>query len=65
METTKASETMAGRRTVVGVFDGPNHAEMALTGLKEAGVAPEQVSVVAKDDRETRGMVAEHRHGRR
>jgi hypothetical protein len=61
MDTKNASETetetVAGRRTVVGVFDGPNHAEMALTGLKEAGVAPEQVSVVARDDRETRGMV--------
>ena len=45
------------RRTIVGVFDGPNQAELALTELKDAGFAPEQVSVIAKDTRETRDMV--------
>src|ERR671921_807906 len=45
------------RRTVVGVFDGPNHAEMALNDLKNAGFSPDQVSVVARDNRETREMV--------
>ncbi len=45
------------RRTVVGVFDGPNHAEMALNELKNSGFSPNQVSVVAKDTRETRDMV--------
>jgi len=45
------------RHTVVGVFDGPNHAEQALTGLKNAGFTPEQVSVVAKENAETRQMV--------
>ena len=44
------------RRTVVGVFDGPNHAEQALNELKDAGFTPEQVSVVARDTRETRDM---------
>jgi hypothetical protein len=43
--------------TVVGVFDGPNHAEQALNELKEAGFTPDQVSVVAKDTRETQSMV--------
>lgn len=52
-----STTTMAGRRTVVGVFDGPNHAEMALNELKAAGFTPEQVSVVARDNRETQAMV--------
>ena len=55
--TTSTSGTTTGRRTVVGVFDGPNHAEQALNELKNSGFSPEQVSVVAKDNRETRGMV--------
>jgi len=45
------------RRTVVGVFDGPSHAELALNELKSASFTPDQVSVVAKDTRETRDMV--------
>ena len=55
MQSTTGSTT--DRRTVVGVFDGPNHAEMALNELKNAGFTPDQVSVVAKDNRETRDMV--------
>lgn len=51
------SNTTSDKRTVVGVFDGPNHAEMALNELKNAGFQPNQVSVVAKDNRETRDMV--------
>lgn len=51
------SETTLGRRTVVGVFDGPNHAEMALNELRAAGFSPEQVSVVAREGAETRRMV--------
>ena len=43
--------------TVVGVFDGQNDAEKALTELKEAGFTPDQVSVVAKDTRETQSLV--------
>jgi hypothetical protein len=43
--------------TVVGVFDGPDPAERALNALKDAGFTPEQVSVVAKDTRETQSMV--------
>ena len=27
--------------TIVGVFDGPKHAEQALNGLKEHGFTPE------------------------
>jgi hypothetical protein len=51
------NESLAGRRTIIGVFDGPNHAEMALNELRNAGFTPEQVSVVAKDTRETKDMV--------
>ena len=43
--------------TVVGVFDGPGDAEKALNELKDAGFTPDQVSVVAKDTRETQTMV--------
>ena len=53
-------EQTAGTRaghTVVGVFDGPRHAEMALNELKDAGFAPNQVSIVAKDTREGRDLV--------
>ena len=57
MTNTTETGTASSRRTVVGVFEGPNHAEMMLISLKEAGFAPDQVSVVAKDDRETRDMV--------
>ena len=45
------------RRTVVGVFDGPNHAETALTRLKDAGFRPEQVSVVAREKGDTEQVV--------
>jgi hypothetical protein len=47
----------ADQHTVVAVFDGPGHAEQALNELKEAAFTPEQVSVVAKDERETRDLV--------
>jgi hypothetical protein len=50
-----AATTMS--HTVVGVFDDPRHAEMALNELKNAGFAPDQVSVVARDTRETQDMV--------
>ena len=45
------------RRTVVGVFDGPNHAETALNRLRDGGCRPEQVSVAAQDKGETEQMV--------
>ena len=54
MAATSVSTT--DRRTVVGVFDGPNHAETALNQLRSAGFQPEQVSVVARDQGETRQM---------
>ena len=48
---------MSTGQTVVGIFDGQNDAEKALNGLKDAGFTPDQVSVVAKDTRETKSMV--------
>ena len=54
MATMNASTT--DRRTVAGVFDGPNHAETALNQLKAAGFSPEQVSVVAQDKGEAKEM---------
>ena len=53
-----ATDTQAtsNRHTIVGVFDGPNHAEQALSGLKAAGFTPEQVSVVAQDKQDMRQM---------
>jgi uncharacterized membrane protein len=53
---TTAQQTTTGRHTIVGVFDGPNHAEQALNGLKAAGFTPEQVSVVAQDKRDVQQM---------
>src|SRR5919112_1115966 len=54
-DTTKTPSTMG--HTVVGVFDGQQDAEKALNALKDAGFTPDQVSVVAKDTRETASMV--------
>lgn len=53
------NQTTTNRHTIVGVFDGPNHAEQALSGLKAAGFMPEQVSVVAKEKADVQQM-AEH-----
>lgn len=53
------NQVTANKHTVVGVFDGPNHAEQALSGLKAAGFTPEQVSVVAQDKRDVQQM-ADH-----
>jgi len=50
------NQVTTNKHTVVGVFDGPNHAEQALTGLKTAGFTPEQVSVVAQDKRDVQQM---------
>lgn len=44
------------KHTVVGVFDGPDHAERALNGLKDRGFTPEQVSVVAQDKADVKQM---------
>jgi uncharacterized membrane protein len=46
--------TTLERRTVVGAFDGPRAAEMALNDLRDAGFSSDQVSVVARDTREAR-----------
>jgi uncharacterized membrane protein len=43
--------------TVAGVFDNQSDAEKVLNTLKDAGFTPDQVSVVAKDTRETKDMV--------
>jgi uncharacterized membrane protein len=43
--------------TVAGAFQSSSDAEKALNALKESGFTPEQVSVVAKDTRETQSMV--------
>jgi len=43
--------------TVAGVFNSHDDAEQALNELKNAGFSPDQVSVVAKDTRETTAMV--------
>lgn len=51
------TQNMATGQTVVGIFDGQNDAEKALNELKDAGFTPDQVSVVAKDTRETKEMV--------
>jgi len=48
--------TMTGH-TVAGVFNDQSDAEKALNALKDAGFSPDQVSVVAKDSRETKDMV--------
>jgi len=47
---------MTHTHTVVGVYDGPSHAEQALNGLKDAGFTPEQVSVVARDKQDVKQM---------
>jgi len=52
---TGAATTMS--HTVAGVFHSSSDAEKALNALKDAGFTPEQVSVVAKDTRETQSMV--------
>jgi uncharacterized membrane protein len=46
----------SSRRTVVGVFDSPNHAEMALNELKDQGLSPDQISVVARDTRDAHDL---------
>ena len=56
MTATTSGTTTGTRHTIVGVFDGPNHAEQALNGLKNAGFTPEQVSVVAQDKQEVQQM---------
>jgi hypothetical protein len=43
--------------TVAGVFHSSSDAEKALNALKDSGFTPDQVSVVAKDTRETQSMV--------
>jgi len=52
---TGSATTMS--HTVAGVFHNPSDAEKALNALKNANFTPDQVSVVAKDTRETESMV--------
>lgn len=53
-----ATENQARTRTVIGVFDDPAFAENALNALRDAGVLPEQVSVVARDQRSADSVAA-------
>ncbi len=55
--TMEQTANVATQHTVIGVFDGPNRAEMALNELRDAGFSPSQVSVVARDTRESRNLV--------
>jgi hypothetical protein len=48
---------MSNGQTIVGIFDGQSDAEKALNELRDAGLTPDQVSVVAKDTNETKTMV--------
>lgn len=50
------ASSMTGH-TVAGVFNDRSDAQDALNELKTAGFTPDQVSVVAKDTRETQTMV--------
>jgi hypothetical protein len=56
-ENMRTTQNPTGRRTVIGVFDGPRHAEMALNGLRDAGFKPDQVSVVARESDELKQMI--------
>ena len=55
--TDRTSNASTMGHTVVGIFDGQRDAEQALNELKEIGLTPDQVSVVAKDTSETKTMV--------
>ena len=47
----KRAPNAAIGHTVVGDFDGPNHAGMALDQLRDGGFTPSRVPVVARDTR--------------
>lgn len=53
---TVENETPA--RTVIGVFDDSGRAEEALNALRDSGIIPEQVSVVARDQRNADSIAA-------
>jgi len=53
----KTGTPSATGHTVAGVFNDQSDAQEALNALKSAGFSPDQVSVVAKDTRETQTMV--------
>lgn len=53
---TATSVGAAERRTIVGVFNDAAHAERALSGLQEAGLRPDQVSVVARNTTDTAAL---------
>lgn len=52
--TTVGTPVTTDRRTVIGVFDNVDRATRALDALRDVGITPEQVSVVARDARATR-----------
>lgn len=43
--TEEGAAMSGGRHDITGVFDGANHADRAVTALKDAGFSPEQVDV--------------------
>lgn len=53
-----AAENEAPTRTVIGVFDDPGRADEALNALRDAGIAPEQVSAIARDQRNADSVAA-------
>jgi hypothetical protein len=55
--TDRTGPSSAVGHTVAGVFNDQSDAEKVLTALKDTGFTPDQVSVVAKDTRETKDMV--------
>jgi len=48
--------TTTDHRTVIGVFADADSATQALNALRDAGLTPEQVSVIARDTRTTQEM---------
>lgn len=55
--TDRSGRTNPTGHTVAGVFNNQSDAQQALNELKALGFSPDQVSVVAKDTRETKDMV--------
>ena len=53
---TAGAATTTDHRTVIGVFEDADSATQALNALRDAGVTPEQVSVIARDTRTTQEM---------
>ncbi len=59
MASTNTGARGGGRHTVVGTFDGANHADQAVTQLKNSGFQPEQVSAHVNEGDEAGGGMSE------